>query len=134
MKKYLLIAVFAVLGLGVVLVALLLLNFKGQPLPTSIQEAKCDMVITVQGQAMAPAIQPGTKLILNKCADKRDIPAGTIVLFDENNVRMIGRVKERTSSQDDVSYKIGQDGRPQQEFTVPADRIIAQANDNQAKE
>ena len=125
MKKYVLIAGAAVLVLVAVIIAVILLSFQGQRIPTSLEEARCVLPVTVQGQSMEPAIKAGTRLLLDKCADKQSVPVGAIVLFDENNVGMVGRVKERISLQQAVSYRIGQDGGQKREFTVPADRIVA---------
>ncbi len=125
MKKYVLIVGIAVVILAAGVVSVILFSYQGQPIPTSLEEAGCVLPVTVQGQSMEPAIKAGTRLLLDKCADKQSLPVGTIVLFDEDNVRRVGRIKEKTSSQQVVSYRIAQDGVPQREFTVPADRIVA---------
>ncbi len=125
MKKLLLIVVLAVVVLAAALVVALKVAYRGQPLPTSIEEAKCALPIEVQGRMMEPAIAAGSRLILDKCADKQSIAAGTIVLFQQDNARIVGRVKERTGSGDAVSYIVGQDGRPEAEFVVRAEKMIA---------
>ncbi len=125
MKKLLLVAGLVVVVLAAALVVALKVAYRGQPLPTSIEEAKCALPITVQGPVMEPAIKSGSRLLLDKCADRQNIAAGTIVLFQQGNAKVVGRVKERTGSGDAVSYTVGQDGRPDAEFVVPAERIIA---------
>lgn len=124
MKKLLVVGLVVVVVAAALVVALKV-AYRGQPLPTSLEEAKCALPITVQGRMMEPAIKSGTRLLLDKCADKQSIAAGTIVLFQQEGARVVGRVKERTGSGDAVSYIVGQDGRPDAEFVVPAEMIIA---------
>lgn len=125
MGKRLLIVVAGIVVLGVALVVVLLLRFKGQPLPASIEEVRCTMPVTVQGGVMEPAIKAGTALLFDKCTDRQNAPAGTIVLFAENDSMIVGRVTERTATQGAVTYTITQDARPEREFVVAADQIIA---------
>lgn len=112
--------------LVVVVISFVLISYQGQPLPKSVEEVKCAYPVTVQGPSMEPAIKAGSRLILNKCTDKQDIPDGAIVVFSgENNVANVGRVKDRTSSRAGVSYQVGKDRIPNKELTVSADKIIA---------
>lgn len=74
---------------------------------------------------MEPTIKSGTKLLVDKCADKQNIAAGVVVTYQADKRLNIGRIKEKISSPNGVSYKIGTDARPNEERTVSADDIIA---------
>ncbi len=74
---------------------------------------------------MEPTIKSGSKLLVDKCADKQNIAAGVIVTYQADNRLNIGRIKERISSPNGMSYKISTDARPNEEKTVSADDIVA---------
>lgn len=125
MKRTVLIAAGTVLVLVIAFVSYVLYTFRGQPLPTSFSELQCTSSIEVQGQSMEPTIKAGTKLLVDKCANKQNIAADAIVTYQGDRGLNIGRIKERIASPNGVSYKIGQDARPNEEKTVSADDIVA---------
>jgi len=122
-KTILLIGVLSVVA---IVVAIVLRGFKGQGLPTNLEDIKCVYSISVSGQAMEPAIKSGTRLMLSKCfKDKQNMAVGAIVVFTDSGVTKVGRIKEKVVLQEGVFYKIGRDARQGEEFTVSPDNILA---------
>ena len=97
-----------------------------QFLPQSFEELQCVEAIAVSGNSMEPAIQSGSRLMFNKCIDDKDnIELGTIVEVQENGKKRLGRIKNKEVREDGIWYQISQDNRPDVEFTVSIDDIIA---------
>ena len=117
-----LVIVLVVISVGTVL--FLILRNK-QYIPKNIEDIQCISTTTVQGNSMEPAVKAGSILSLNKCTDKNNLSSGQIVLFEENNVKRIGRIKQRMERQDGIFYTITRDARPGEEFTISADNILA---------
>lgn len=102
------------------------LRQKGQYIPKTIDEAACVYLTRVQGNSMAPAVKNGTVLLLNKCfKNKDDLRTGQIVLVEDDGIKRLGRIREKLILAEGVFYRIGQDGRPNEEFTVTAQNVIA---------
>lgn len=118
----------------IIILVIVLLGFLGyrwykstnQYIPISFSDLKCMQSVMVQGQAMEPAITAGTYLTLNKCLDdKHNLATGTIVLIKDRDTTRLGRIKDKLNLSEGIFYKISQDNRPNQEFTVSANNIIA---------
>lgn len=102
------------------------LRQKNQYLPRTMDEVNCVYPTRVSGNSMAPTVKSGAVLLLNKCiASKDDLLAGQIVLVDERGIKRLGRIKEKLVLQEGVSYKISQDNRPNEEFTVESKKVLA---------
>jgi hypothetical protein len=63
---------------------------------------------------------------MNKCfKNKDDLAFGQIVLVEDKKVKRLGRIKEKLILPEGVLYKIGQDGRANEEFTVESKNVLA---------
>ncbi len=120
--------VIALIGIIVtvaIAIAVFLVSFKGN-LPTNLADVKCAYIVTVSGSSMEPAIKAGTRLALSKCfKDKENLAVGTIIVWKDNAVTRVGRIKGKVTLQEGVFYKVGRDARPDDEFTVSSDDILA---------
>jgi hypothetical protein len=102
------------------------LRQKGQYIPKNVEEISCVYLTRVSGNSMVPAVKNGMILSMNKCfKNKDDLTLGQIVLVEEKGIKRLGRIKERLVLQEGVFYKIGQDGRANEEFTVASQNVLA---------
>ena len=102
------------------------LRQKGQYIPKNVEEVSCVYLTRVSGNSMAPAVKSGTILLLNKCiAIKDDLTFGQIVLLDEKGIKRLGRIREKLILPEGVFYRISQDGRAHEEFTVESGNVLA---------
>lgn len=125
MKKYLWI-VFVVFVIVAGIVYYRRSGAGNQYLPKNFSDLRCIESVAVSGQSMEPAVKAGSQLTLNKCiSDKENISIGTIVLASERGTKRLGRIKEKLILADGIWYKISQDNRPDQEFTVSTNDVIA---------
>ena len=88
--------VIGILAVAAIVIAIALRGFKGQGFPTNLADIKCVYPITISGQSMEPAVKAGSRLLLSKCfKDKQNMPVGTIIIFKDNGVNKVGRIKEK---------------------------------------
>ncbi len=97
-----------------------------QFIPKSINEVGCIHSVTVQGDSMEPAIKSGAFLSMNKCiSDKTNIEVGKVLLYKENSMQKLGRVKERLNREDGIFYKVTRDNRKGEEITISSEVVLA---------
>jgi phage repressor protein C with HTH and peptisase S24 domain len=104
----------------------LILRQKDQYLPESVNKIGCIYPVRVLGNSMEPAIKDGIVLSMNKCIKNRNnLPIGTIVVFEENGIKRVARIKEKLGLAEGIFYKMGRDNRQGEEFTASSENIIA---------
>jgi signal peptidase I len=112
--------------IGVLALYFLVFRKNNQYIPNSVGEITCVYPVTIQGNSMEPALKAGSLISFNKCVeDKNNISIGKIIVYEDGSNKKIGRIKERIKLEEGFFYKITRDGRLGEEFTIPAESIIA---------
>ena len=120
-----LLVVFLILLVGALTLYLLVFRQKGQFIPKNFDELACVSSVTVMGNSMEPTLKAGSVLLLNKCLDKNNLTTGNIILFEEQGVKRLGRVRERLQLREGISYTVSRDNRSGEERTVLPRAILA---------
>lgn len=131
-KKIILIilSVVAAAVLALILLYFIVFNKPNQYIPSSLGEIGCIYTLSVQGDSMEPAISSGQIISMNKCVDDKDnLVAGQIVLYLSNGRNTIGRISEKVTLLEGISYKITRDNRPGEEITITPSEVIAVGGD-----
>lgn len=118
------ILILALVAISIGILLFLILKNK-QYIPKNIKDIRCISTITVQGNSMEPSIKAGSILSLNKCSDKNNLSLNQIVLFEENKTKRIGRINQKLKKDNDTFYVITRDARPNEEFTISSENILA---------
>jgi hypothetical protein len=103
------------------------LRRNGSFVPGNFNEIKCIFPVSIRDNAMEPGLKEGISVIFNKCIENiNNLEVDTIVVFnDEDGMRRIGRIKESLNQSGRIFYKINQDARPNDDYTIPAKDIVA---------
>jgi phage repressor protein C with HTH and peptisase S24 domain len=91
-----------------------------------LDKISCAYPVAISGDSMVPALKPGSRVVFNQCVEqKENLVSGTVVLFKENNVARIFRIKEHVQKDGKVFYLVDQDNREDKTMEVAAENIIA---------
>ena len=96
-----------------------------ESVPT-LNKISCAYPVAIRGDSMAPALKSGSWAVFSQCIEqKENLANGTIIVYKENNVARIFRIKERIQKDGKIFYLVSQDNRGNKTTEVAVERIIA---------
>jgi len=87
-----------------------------------VSDILCAFPLKVSGKSMEPLIMEGETISASKCFSKEDLKVGLIVVYLENNLHRLTVIREIIN---DTQYRVSQEGRKQDIFTINFDQLVA---------